>query len=502
MIKKKIVSLVLSIMTAASLTTALLPAAYADTTTEATEATSGTTAATVTVGTGGNYATFEALMKDVSDGNRTLNKGDIIQLASDVETGNATIPIPAGYDLKLDLNGYTVSNNTLVNARMFKIEAGAKVEVYGNGSMNANNSWGVFDIYGELEIKDGTYTSLGYTPGTAGGWGASLRGRQGCSLIISDGVTVYSAAGAAVDCDGYAKIGAATLKSSSNNQMKDTDTTGKTVDLYAYCAQFRGGAELNNTTVIGVQGGLFAGNNEGGDKTVVINGGTYKTVDNWADLNLTAEQIEKAQSIMVNNGELNTWMAFYGVYVSNAGRLTINDGEFSSQGSSGYCLLNSDNDTGKPLGNPIKINGGTFNGKVGSLNGNYGTEFINISGGRFKDITTDKHNLGETLAKGYRFAEKDGYYEVVKAEPVTMGESQPFYSKTGETVSSDAVGRYFTHTESVPNATEAKVVLSSTSANKTIEKTLSLPTITGGTVSIRLLVLGAPDDVTGTIILE
>lgn len=36
----------------------------------------------------------------------------------------------------------------------------------------------------------------------------------------------------------------------------------------------------------------------------------------------------------------------------------------------------------------------------------------------------------------------------------------------------------------------------------TVEKTLSLPTITGGTVSIRLLVLNAPADIQGTIVLE
>lgn len=415
-------------------------------------------AATVTVGTNGDYADFNALMTAVQNGNKTLAAGDVIQLASDLEVAS-TATIPAGYDLVLDMNGKTI-NTTVVQGRTFKILSGAKMTVQGNGTITAK-SYGAFDVYGELVIKDGTYTAVGYDSGHGGG--ATLRTRTGSKVTIEDGVKIHSEQSGAVYSDGELIAGACELTSTSHNELQDEFGDS----LHSYCVQSVGNGVFTNTTVQGVQGGLYIGG------TAVINDGTYTAAE-------------------LTDGSYTGTKAFYGLYISNGAVLTINDGIFTGgDASKGYCVLNSDNDVGMDLGSPIVINGGTFNGLVGSMDKdkNYAVYGYVINGGTF-GIVTDE--LSDALADWKEF---DSNGTVVDMNRLDAAE------KFLDVSTNEEAGYFFNVTKDIDENTTAVASFASESADKQIKKTLDLSKIEGkGQIEFSILLLNAPSDIVGAII--
>ena len=435
-------------------------------------------AAEVTVGTDGSYATFEALMAAVGQGDAALAQGDTIKVVSDVEVGEV-ITIPDGYDLNLNLNGHTVTSNLGKNGRPFFVYG--KLAVDGNGAM-IGDSWGVFDVKdgGELTLKSGKYMAPGYNydEGYQGnkkddtGARATIRGQVGSTVTVADGVYAFSRYGAAIYCSGNLTAGACTFESRSSNAEYSAD--GKD-SLFAYCAQGLGKSEFNGTTVHGIQGGLYIGGNG------TINGGKYYTDDFSAG---SIEPNDYTNSFPAKT--IEKWKVFYALYVSNGATFTINDGEFSSDNSSGYCAYNSDNDSGMELGNPLIINGGTFKNRVGTMGADKMYGYI-INGGTFKDVT----NVADALASG-KMLDENG--TVVDIPPVELTDAKPFIDTAAP---EEEAGRYFEVTTAANNkAAEA----SFTDGIKTISKTLDLSAIEGsGEVAFSILLLNAPANVTGTI---
>lgn len=435
-------------------------------------------AQTVTVGEGGKYADFTALTNAFNDGSLQLAAGDTIKLASDL-TMTGTMEIPSGVDIKFDMNGKTITSEGFIG-RPFKILSGAKVEVYGNGTITSD-TYGAFDVYGELIVRDGTYKAHGcdkvYThPDTVGG-GAVLRTRPGSKLEVCDGVYVKSEHSGAVYSEGELICGACTLVSDSSNTQYDI-VNGETVqckDTWAYCAQAASGkATFNNTTVDGVQGGLYIG----GD--VIVNGGTYGAYD-----------------------RLGLHNAFYGIYVSNGATAVINGNAKVVAGNYNYALLNGDNDVGMELGKPVTINSGTFEGKVGSQNNS--TYGIQINGGTFKDIVVSGDvTLREVLAGGKNFEkQEDGYYKVVDAAVISSDGGFDKVSDSGE-VEENQVGQYFNVTTQLDNTvSKAIVTFDSQLTSKTLKGILDLSSlnISGeGDIGFSILLVGAPKDVTAQIV--
>ncbi len=422
-------------------------------------------AADVTVGNGGSFADFTELVSGIESGSIVLNEDDTIKLSSDV-TMTSSLTIPNGYDLNFDMNGKKITAVGFTG-RPFIISSGSSLAVYGNGEIDSD-SYGAFDVYGGLTIKDGYYHAIGYT-GDAGG--AVLRTRPGSSLTIGDDVRVFSQTTGAVYSEGFLKAGKCTLTSHSHNGLQ----TPNGVNLWSYCVQSVGEAEFNGTNIQGVQGGLYIGG------TGTINGGTYTAAE-------------------LTDGSYTGARAFYGLYISNDASVTINDGTFNA-GSYKYCVLNSDNDVGMAPSDKIIINGGIFNGVVGTkIGADLSVDAFTINGGKFSDIMNGSILLSECVPDGYKFVYRDGYYSLEPTVKEDMGSAMPFRT----TVSEDTAGHYFDFEKTGLSAiSKANIILSSESEQKTIEKTIDIPTITtDGSVSFSVLVLNAPADVTGTIELK
>ncbi len=250
-------------------------------------------------------------------------------------------------------------------------------------------------------------------------------------------------------------------------------------DTWAYCAQaVSGKATFNNTTVDGVQGGLYIG----GD--VIVNGGTYGAYD-----------------------RLGLHNAYYGIYVSNGATAVINDNAKVVAGNYNYALLNGDNDVGMELGKPVTINSGTFEGKVGTEEGDdiYTTYGIQINGGTFKDIVVSGDvTLREVLAGGKNFEkQEDGYYKVVDAAVISNDGSFDKVSDSG-VVEKAQVGQYFNVTTKLDNiGSKAIVTFDSSLTSKTLKGILDLSSlnISGeGDIGFSILLVGAPEDVTAQIV--
>lgn len=417
-------------------------------------------AAEVTVGTDGSYATFEALMTAVGQGDAALAQGDTIKVVSDVEV-TKTITIPAGYDLNLDLNGNTVTSKLGQNGRPFTVYGTLTVDDSSEGKAGTmiGDSFGVFNVQngGVLNVNAGSYTAPGYNAEYNEDFGgATLRGQVGSSINVGNGVYVFNEKCGAAYCEGSLTAGASTFESKSDN----TDKTEGDVNLWSYCVQGLGTSQFNGTTVHGIQGGLYIGGNG------TINGGRYYT-DTFGDEKLTA-----------------AGQVFHALYISNGATVTINDGEFYSEDK--YAVLNDDNDVGLELGSPIIINGGTFKSKVGASSSQkmYG---FSINGGTFTDTT----DIAVALASG-KMLDENG--TVVDIPPVELTDAKPFIDTAAP---EKEAGRYFEVTTAANNkAAEA----SFTDGTKTISKTLDLSAIEGsGEVAFSILLLNAPANVTGTI---
>ena len=260
------------------------------------------------------YATLQAAVD-------AAKSGDTIELIADT-TVTANIDIPSGITLTLDMNEKTITTDPVNEERTFDIYG--DMTVTGNGKITCT-SWGVFDVKdgGSLTIENGSYEAAGYRKGLGGG--ATLRTRSDSTVIVEDNVYIFNEKSCAVESQGDMTLGKCTLISESHNKLKDEFGKG----LYSYCFINRGVAEINGTTIKGIQGALST--TSGG--TTVINDGVIETY------------------------ELEGTDSWYACYAANNANVTINGGSFTAFKRQAIYVGNED--VGLD-GASIIINGGTF----------------------------------------------------------------------------------------------------------------------------------------------
>ena len=383
-----------------------------------------------------------------------VKSGETIVLTDNV-TVNSQINLPDGVEFTLDMNEKTITTEFAERAegRTFSIPATTKLTVTGNGTITSN-SWGTFNIVGELDVENGTYEAAGYKTGRGGG--ANLRGRAGSTINIADGVKISSETYTAVHSQGTLNVGKAILTSNSNGTQKDEYG----YDNWSYCVIAEDKATFNGTYIQGIQGGLAV---YGGEAT--INGGTYKGV------------------------KKDNYTSFYGLHITNGAKVTVNDGIFSSDDQA-YCVLNSDDDDDLEVGTPIIINGGNFMGKVGtSTDSGYTMDGYTIYGGTF----AKPDGIESALADSKTLDENGTVVDM-------LGESVQFAEKSDDEITNENAGRFFNARTAAANKT-AYATFTSASQNKTVSKTLDLSKVSGeGDKTFSILLLGAPEDVSGTIL--
>lgn len=370
-----------------------------------------------------NGVGYDTLQKAVD----AAGNGDTVKLITDL-TGDGkltgAVTIAADDNITLDLGNHTIEIDPVNEERAFNVNG--TMTVTGNGRITST-AMGAFDVKtdGSLTIESGTYEGEGYRNGDSGG-GATLRTRPGSTIKVCDGVVVNNEKCGALYSEGKTILGACELTSKSHNGLTADDGGS----LYSYCTQIMGEGELNGTIVRGVQGGLYVGGK------ATINGGSYTAAE-------------------LTDGSYSGNRAHYGLYISNGAEVTINGGTFTGGGaSSGYCVLNSDNDTGMELGSPIIINDGIFNGKVGSMDSDKVRDVYGITayGGTFAYdpmyFTASTHVSLQEDGKGtytivksdstaatpgtYKTAVKDGYYDQMALfERENGGNSVTYTVQTG-----------------------------------------------------------------------
>lgn len=231
------------------------------------------------------------------------------------------------------------------------IEVKSELEISGTGTIHADASLpGAIQVAstGKLTAKDVTINfdrTYHFYAGEAD-WGI------GATLLIDggdvtlDNVTLTSGIYTIRALPNREGRGAGTLnatncviKSSSNNQNKDPEGNSN----WAYAMRIAGvTGTLTNCTVIGIQGGISVED----DADLTIDGGTYATFN--------------------IKGSATGWSAFWPVYLTGEGNVTINSGYFYAANAAGLnknLLLGGNNDVHDgPWGN-MTVNGGYFSGK-------------------------------------------------------------------------------------------------------------------------------------------
>ncbi len=205
---------------------------------------------------------LQKAVKGAKDGVETT-----IRLVANISemAANQIVTIPENKSIILDMNGkkLTVSNN--FEGRPFRIEG--TLTVVGDGSVDtesAHNAYGVFDNYGSLIVKDGTYRSYTYAGGSV------VKNRPGsfCEIysgsfygsptaVYNEGITkIYGGIFDGQSCSSCNSNWGYTIQSHWNNK------SAAKPEFYFY-----------DGTVIGVQGAFStsAGYSE-------VHDGTFKTV--------------------------------------------------------------------------------------------------------------------------------------------------------------------------------------------------------------------------------
>ena len=408
-------------------------------------------AAKITVGDGGSYTDFTALMTAVKGGEQTLAAGDTIQLAGDVEN-ISTVTILEGYELTLDLAGHKITTS---------VQSGA--------DLNTKHHYAI-DNYGKLTIIDSSADSSGLIQ--ARGIANSANG-----VMIIEGGTFE-----AIDANGGAAVW---------NEADLTVNGGTFKSIHVGSSSDSGGVGcLNNSGKALITGGTFSGANK---RTYAI---------------ISTGEIE----ITPAEGKTVEVRGAHGGLAVDSGTATVNGGSYSSDDY--YGLYVSNDGVGiDPMTAAVTVNGGTFDGKsysvwIGSDYNNPVNSTIEIYGGTFlkpmnaQDCTregaivvyggtfTNYSGLDEYLADWKVFDENGN---VVDLQP-NMGEAVQFID-----VETNEKAGYFFNAQTTADKTAAIARFSGD--GKTLEKTLDISSIEGeGEIEFSILLLNAPETVTGTII--
>lgn len=271
--------------------------------------------------------------------------GGEVTLGADI---NASITIPAGTTVTLNLNGKTLTNEA--GSDTICVKMGGTLIINGTGTVD-NVSHGCAAIFnnGTVTLNGGTYTRSA-EKGTGKDGENSANGNSWYTICNHGIMTVY--AGVTVENKG-------TFSSLFENGYQSyTGSTGERSNYVDGTNQAAPSLTINGGTFKG--GKITIKNDDGG--TLVINDGMF-----------------------TNNGNRT---------VFNANKATINGGEFNCPTTyfgNGIAVDTAHFDGGNNAGT-LEISGGAFNGRITKDN----NSDVSITGGTF----TDKESAEKYLANG------------------------------------------------------------------------------------------------------
>ena len=309
-------------------------------------------------------------------------EGDTIKLTAPI---SASITIPAGKNITLDLNGQTLTGGA---DDAIYVSLGATLTIndsVGNGSVKAaaGSKAAVFNN-GTTTIKNGYYTR------SAGQW----------YTIVNHGTMTIEKAKADASIDGTSSL----IENGYSNYTSKNERAGHVAGTNAK------NPELTIKDGTFVSSGYNAVKNDDGG-ILNINGGSFTAsrengavIQNWHRATITAGKFTaKGESGTISIGAYNTGV--------NDGVTTISGGTFSAEKNAVFAAGVGGNAKGK-----LTVENGIFSGKMSSelMNSAYDTTF---SGGEFTDDPAQYVADGKVAIKFVR-ANKDGNYYVGTQEEI------------------------------------------------------------------------------------
>lgn len=313
-------------------------------------------AATVTAGDA------DALQAAIND----AGEGDVIQLAANI-TGNITVP--EGKDITLDLNGFTLTNesdHTIMNYGALTIVDDSTA---GTGTVdNVTHARGALFNFGEATLLGGTYMRS-----LENGSSATESGGNSWYVIKNLGHLTIGEENA--ECD-VAVTQSGHFSSMITNGYYNADGSGDHL-------QYSGSVTTEDKI-----------------PTLVINGGTFSG-------GINTVKNDNHSVTVINGGEFTNVSQ---AVVLNWNDLTITGGEFVAGEGSQAAIITSYDDTGFNDGTTT-ITGGTFEGAV-TADYNADDVTYSVSGGTFSEELPADYIAEDAVL----YQQVDGSYTVADSE--------------------------------------------------------------------------------------
>ena len=313
-------------------------------------------AATVTAGDA------DALQAAIND----AGEGDVIQLAANI-TGNITVP--EGKDIALDLNGFTLTNesdHTIMNYGVLTI---VDDSMAGTGTVdNVTHARGALFNFGEATLLGGTYTRS-----LENGSSATESGGNSWYVIKNLGHLTIGEENA--ECDVAVKQ-SGHFSSMITNGYYNADGSGDHL-------QYSGSVTTEDKI-----------------PTLVINGGTFSG-------GINTVKNDNHSVAVINGGEFTNVSQ---AVVLNWNDLTITGGEFVAGKGAQAAIITSYDNTGFNDGKTT-ITGGTFEGAV-TADYNPGNVTYSVSGGTFSEGLPADYIAEDAVL----YQQVDGSYTVADSE--------------------------------------------------------------------------------------
>ena len=313
-------------------------------------------AATVTAGDA------DALQAEIND----AGEGDVIQLAANI-TGNITVP--KGKDITLDLNGFTLTNesdHTIMNYGVLTIVDDSTA---GTGTVdNVTHARSALFNFGEAALLGGTYTRS-----LENGSSATESGGNSWYVIKNLGHLTIGEENA--ECDVAVKQ-SGHFSSMITNGYYNADGSGDHL-------QYSGSVTTEDKI-----------------PTLVINGGTFSG-------GINTVKNDNHSVAVINGGEFTNVSQ---AVVLNWNDLTITGGEFVAGKGAQAAIITSYDNTGFNDGKTT-ITGGTFEGAV-TADYNPGNVTYSVSGGTFSEGLPADYIAEDAVL----YQQVDGSYTVADSE--------------------------------------------------------------------------------------
>ena len=309
----------------------------------------------------------DMIVYNAADLQAAVNEGGKIELGDNVQMPELLV-IPEGATVSLNLNGYDLSTADPTTDYLFNnlgtltlMDTAAAATTYGSRSISARGIYNGYNADGnhvtsaKLTILSGEYNAMGTTGGAA----------------------VYNY--------GTVDIRGGTFTSNGGYALNNQPTGNMTVSNAAVTGGIynKGALTINNSTVYQHISGRHAIYNWCG--SVVVNGGAF---DSESGNELILAEGDDA-SVVINGGTFDktakSWL--FGAATGKSITFVINGGTFN-----GYVNLPENTvDPIRPYGDPIVVNGGTFNfdpttwitGNYVAIDNNNGTWTVKSEGTEF-----------------------------------------------------------------------------------------------------------------------